>query len=713
MTYTPILALVAAASIIGSSAHAAPTPNTISFTTFPSDTQFTTNPISVAASATAGVPMIRVVSGSAVYTNGAIKLTGTGLIKVSASQTVAPPGYALPIPVTNSFTVSALPNTITFSSTISDTTYTTNPISLTASSAAGTPVIRVTSGAARYTNGGIILTGVGPVTVSASQTNAPAGYSIPSTIQQTFNVSALSNTISFSQNLSDTPYTTNPIALTASSIAGTPKITVVSGNARYTNGAIRLTGIGSVTVSASQTNAPTGYSLPTTIQQTFNVTALSNTISFTQFPNNPTTYTTNALSVAAIATAGTPSISVTGPASYNATTKKIILSGSGDVTVTASVTNTPVGYAPATALQQSFTVGVTSNTIANFAPIASTNWNTNPPVITIPIPRASSGLPVTLSVVSGGTLTGSNKVTASAAGTITVAADQAGNNKYGPADRVTTTITVNPGSNSITAFGSASPTNPVYGGTFTIAVPTGKASTPVTVTASGASVSQSGDTVTVTPTSAGPVTLYANQEADSNWRAAGQIQKIVTVAKQIPVITPASDQSITYSKSLSPITITPSSTSSGAFSFSVTGPATVGTNSGVVSISGAGTVVVKAKQSASADGNYAPVTNSVTVSTITVGKGSQTITTPNIPTPANGTSFTLPILNSDQDLPCTYGVTGATYAPLARKVTVSSAGTISITASQAGTNNYLPIGPVNVVTFTATKSGAIYSFSRQ
>jgi hypothetical protein len=720
MKHTTLLALIAGAAVFGSSAYAAtatptptPKPNTISFTTFPSDTPYTTSKLPVAATATAGTPTIAV-SGPATYASGLITLTGSGTVTVTASEATAPAGYVKPTAVTQKFVVSALPNSISFSTTLSDTPYTSNPIALTASSTAGTPRITVTSGLAKYTNGAVVLTGVGSVTVTASQTNAPAGYAIPSSVSQTFIVSALNNTITFSTTLSDTPYTTNAIPLTASSTAGTPKITIVSGNAKYTNGAIKLTGYGNVTISASQTNAPVGYAIPTAVQQTFTVSALTNTISFTTFPSNPTPYSTNALPVTATATVGTPSISVSGPANYSSTTKRITVTGTGVVTVTASVTNTPTGYAAATPLQQTFTVAAATNTIAAFATIKATNWGTNAPVITVPIPVATSKLPVTLSIVSGpGSLTSSNKVTATGAGSIVIAANQAGNDNYSAATQVTTSITVNQGSNSLTAFRAPSPTNPVYGSTFTIPVPTGRASTPVVVTATGASVSVSGDTATVTPNAAGPVTLYANQDGDNNWRAATQIQKVVNVAKKVPVITPAGDSSVTFSPTVGTVTVTPTSTSSGAFSFSVTGPGTVNTNSGVVTITGAGSIVVKAKQAASPDGNYAAITNGVVVSTITVAKGTQTITPPNIPTPANGTSFILPTLKSDQGLACTYGVSGATYASTTRKVTVTAAGTINITASQAGTNNYLPVGPVNVVSFTATKAGAVYSFSKQ
>jgi hypothetical protein len=106
----------------------------------------------------------------------------------------------------------------------------------------------------------------------------------------------------------------------------------------------------------------------------------------------------------------------------------------------------------------------------------------------------------------------------------------------------------------------------------------------------------------------------------------------------------------------------------------------------------------------------------VNVCTITVNKGTQTLNTPpNIPTPANGTSFTLPSATSDQGIALTYGVTGATYASAIKKVTVTTAGTIAISATTGTNANYNPLVSTPVATFVATKIGttANFSFSKQ
>jgi len=428
-------------------------------------------------------------------------------------------------------------------------------------------------------------------------------------------------------------------------------------------------------------------------------------------------FTTSALPVTATATSGTPTIVVSGNASYSKT-KGITLSGTGVITVTASEASAPKGYVLPDPVTKSFTVSKANQTIADFAPIAAGTWaGDKTKTIKLVAPAATSKLAVTLSVVSGpGTISGTT-LTPTGAGSITIAADQSGNDNYNAAGRVTTTVVVNPGANKLSAFAKPVPAKPAYGATFSIPVPKGLASTPVVITATGATVSSDGTTATFTPTADGNVVITANQDADANWVAATPVTTTVVVAPQTTVITPAANQNVTFSPTVAPVTVTPTSTSSGAFTFSAKGPGTVNPSTGVVTITGAGSVVVSATQAASGDGNFAAVTKPVVVSTITVAKGTQTITPPNIPTPstgaANGYSFNLPALNSDQGVACTYAATGsATVSKL--KVTVTGTGTFAITASAPSNANYNAlVGPVNIAAFTVTQSGSNYNFSKQ
>ena len=523
------------------------------------------------------------------------------------------------------------------------------------------------------------------------------------------------NSISFTTFPSDTAYKTNKLSVAATATAGTPTFTV-TGPATYATGLITLTGTGTVQVVAKEASAPTGYALPTPVTNSFVVSLADQTISSFNAISDQA-YSTNAISITTPTASSGGAVTVTvksGPATYNATTKKLTITGVGLVTLAANQSGVANKYSAAPEVITSFNVTQASQTIADFASISSVTWNTNAPVITVTLPKASSGLPVVLSVVSGpGQVTGTNKVTATGAGTIVIAGNQSGNANYTPAVEVKANIVVNKGVNTIAALGATTPAAPKYGASFTIPVPKGKSTASVIISATGADVNQSGSTATITPTAKGTVIVYANQDGDANWNAATQVSKNVTVAAATTVITPDSNKNLTFSPNVGKVTVVPTSPSSGAFTFSTTGTGgTVNPSTGVVTITGAGTLVVKATQAASTDGNYAAVTTAVTVCTITVAKGDQTLNNPpQIPTPADGTSFYLPSATSDQGVALTYSVTGATYVSATRKVTVTAAGTIKISASTAVNANYNLLATQQIKSFSATKKGSVYTFS--
>jgi hypothetical protein len=523
------------------------------------------------------------------------------------------------------------------------------------------------------------------------------------------------NTISFTTFPSDTAYQTNKLSIAATATAGTPTFTV-TGPATIASGLITLTGTGTVQVVAKEATAPTGYALPTPVTNSFVVSLASQTITaFAGISDQP--YSTNAISITPPTASSGQAVTVTvksGPATYSATTQKVTITGVGTVVLAANQAGVANKFSAADEVTTSFSVSQSSQTIAAFTAIPAKTWSPTLAAIVVTAPVATSRLPVTLSVVSGPGTISSNKVTATGAGTIVIAADQAGNANYTAATQVQTSIVVNKGSNAITAFAAATtPAAPKYGASFTIPVPTGKSTAPVIVTATGASVSQSGATATITPNAKGTVTVYANQAGDANWADANQVQKNVTVAAAVAVITPDSNKNLTFSSTVGTVKVTPTSTSSGAFTFSKTGTAgTVDPTTGVVTITGAGTLVVKATQAASTDGNYAAVTTPATVCTITIAKGVQTLNTPpSIPTPADGTSFYLPAATSDQGVALAYGVTGATYVSTTRKVTVTAAGTIGISASALANANYNALASTPVKSFSAKKKGSVYTFS--
>jgi hypothetical protein len=121
---------------------------------------------------------------------------------------------------------------------------------------------------------------------------------------------------------------------------------------------------------------------------------------------------------------------------YNGSTNSP--TNSGRYTVVATVTDVNYTSSGSSAV---LTIVPSSNTIAQFTTIPTQTYSSNATVAITP-PSASSGLPVSLSVLSGPATLGGNTLTLTGTGTVVLAANQVGNSNYLPATHVTTSFTV-------------------------------------------------------------------------------------------------------------------------------------------------------------------------------------------------------------------------------------------------------------------------------
>lgn len=283
---------------------------------------------------------------------------------------------------------------------------------------------------------------------------------------------------------------------------------------------------------------------------------------------------------------------------------------------------------------------------------------------------ASSGV-FTYAVVSGPATISGATVTLTGAGTVVLSASQAASGSYAVGAKnvsfaVATevpaiTFTVHSHTYGDAAFAVSA--SSASSGVFTYAVVSGPA------TISG---------VTVTLTGAGTVVLSASQAANGNY-AVGSQNASFTVAAEIPAIA-FSVPNHTFGDV--PFVATATSASSGVFTYAVvSGPATI---SGVtVTLTGAGTVVISASQAAS--GGYGAGSQNASFTVVT-GVPAITFVVPN---------------HTYGDVPFTVGASSAssgafTYAVVSGPATVSGttvtltgAGTVVISASQAASGSYL------------------------
>ena len=268
--------------------------------------------------------------------------------------------------VDQNFFVKAM-QTITFAP-LPGKSYGDAPFTVGATASSGLPVsFGIVSGPATISGNMITLTGIGTVVVRASQAGN-TDYGAASNVDQSFTVAKTAQTINFS-SLLGRAYGDTPFAVSASTTSGLPAaFSIVSGPASIAGNTVTLSGVGSVTVRASQAGNAT-YAPASNVDQTFTVAKASQSITFLTIPDRP--FTTGTIALSATASSGLPATYavVSGPASVSGST--LTITGAGIVTVKASQVGSTL-YLPATDVTVSFTVS--PNTAAPSSIAISKNW---------------------------------------------------------------------------------------------------------------------------------------------------------------------------------------------------------------------------------------------------------------------------------------------------------------------------------------------------
>ncbi len=276
---------------------------------------------------------------------------------------------------------------------------------------------------------------------------------------------------------------------------------------------------------------------------------------------------------------------------------------------------------------QSPTVPLTGTSLLtqtiSFAPIASPVTYGVPP-ISLSATGGGTGNPVIFSVLSGPGYISGNTLVVTGVGTIAVAANQAGNADYSAAPQVTQSVVVNRTTPTFSV--SCSPNPVVYGANTTCTATIGNGATGtigfyingsiwMNVPISGGSASATGFAGQAPATYS--VTVDYDGDANNNGESAGTTVTVTQATQSITFTPPASP--LTFG--VAPITLSASASSGLGVSFSIlSGPGTVSGN--ILTITGAGTVVVAANQPGNADYSAAPQVTA----TIVVNKATPTVT---------------------------------------------------------------------------------------
>lgn len=498
------------------------------------------------------------------------------------------------------------------------------------------------------------------------------------------------------QTVSNFPATLNlsttqsPYTLPATTSAGlTLTYSVASGPATVSGNTLKLTGAGTVVVNATQAGNATYAAYAGS--ETITVTS-PGTQALSGFPSTLSLVTTQSpYSLPATTSAGltvTYTV-VSGPATISGHT--LTLTGSGTVVVNASQAGNS-SYA-AYAGTETITVSAASQSLSNFPSTLTLSIGQSP--YTLPS-TSTAGLPVTYSVTSGPASVSGTKLTLNGAGTVVLHATNPGNALYA-SFALNETITV-------TALQQQTVSN--FPSTLSLTM----AQTPYTLpstTSAGLTLSYSvvsgpakvsGNTLTLT--GAGTVVLNATQAGNSTYATYSGAEAItVTTVGQTITGFPST---LSLSTSQSPYTL-PATTSAGlTVSYSVTsGPGAVSGNK--LTLSGAGTVVVKATQAGNA--TYAAYSGSETITVTSASLGTQTVS--NFPATQNYSLGTGPISlpsTTSAGLPITYTVVSGPATVSGNTLTITGTGTVVISASQGGNSSYGAYTGTETITVTSAST---------
>jgi hypothetical protein len=578
----------------------------------------------------------------------------SGLLAMTDNHLNAPaPAY-----VTQSIALSGAATTgaptITFS--VADHTYGDAPFTISASSnSTGAFTYTVVSGPATISGSTVTLTGTGTVVLQASQA-ADSNYTVASQ-NASFNVAALAPAISFT--VPDHTFGDAAFAVSASSDStGAFTYTVVSGPATIAGSTVTLTGAGTVVLQASLA-ADSNYTAATQ-NVTFTVASAMPTIIFT-VPNH--TYGDAAFTISATSnsTGAFTYTVVSGPASIAGSS--ITLTGAGTVVLRAS----QAADANYTTSTQNAMFNIAAATPAISFTVANHTFGDRDFMISA---NSNSTGAFAYTVVSGPATIAGSTVTLTGAGTVVLQASQAADANYVAAtqDATFTVAAITPTILFIVpdhTYGDAPFTISAVSkstGAFTYAVVSG----PATIAGS-----------TITLTGAGTVVLQASQAADANYVAATQ-----NVTFSVAAVTPTIGFAVpNHTFGDAAFSLSATSNSNGAFTYTViSGPASIAGST--VTLTGAGTVVLQASEEAS--GNYGISTKNTTFTvaaagpTVSFSVGNHTY---------GDAPFTVSA-TSDSTSPFLYAVASGPATISGSMVTLTGAGSVVLSASQAAGGNY-------------------------
>jgi hypothetical protein len=705
----------------------------------------------VDATATSGLAVVfsadPASAGVCTVSGSAVSLTGAGTCTVNANQPGDATHQAAP-QVQQSFAVttpSLSVQTITFTSTPpagAEAGGTAYVVSATATSglAVAFSIDAASAGTCTISGATVSFVGAGTCTIDANQ-SGNGSYQAAPQAQQSFAVGVATQTIGFTSTppspagVGDPDYVvaataTSGLAVVFSADPTSAGVCAVSGSS------VSLVGAGTCTVNADQPGDATHQAAPQ-VQQSFTVGAgppapSVQSISFTSTAPSGALVGGPTYTVTATASSGLAVVLSAEPASAGVCTisgSTVSFVGAGTCTIDANQPGNG-SYQPAPQVQQSFAVGLATQTIS---------FTSTPPAGAVAggagytvSATATSGLPVAFSLSAGSsgvcTISGST-VSFVGSGTCTINANQSGNGSYQAAPQAQQSFTVAgsppPKSPQTINFTSTAPAGAVAGGSTYTVTATASSGLPVAFSIAGPSAgvcTLSGSTVSFV--GSGTCTINANQSGNGSYLAAPQAQQSFAVGLTPQTISFTSTPPAGAFAGGAGYTVSATATSGLPVAFSLSaGSAGVCTISGAsVSFVGGGTCTINANQSGNGSYQAAPqAQQSFTVAGSPPPKSPQTINfTSTAPAGATvGGSAYHVTATASSGLAVAFSAAAASAGICTvsgSTVSLVGAGTCTINANQSGNGSYLAAPQVQqsftisiasqTISFTSTPPGS-------
>ena len=624
---------------------------------------YANTPLKIVATASSGLPVVvKIISGPGSINGNVLNFSGYGTVKLQADQAgnTSIEAATATLDIINS---PKIIQTITFTNTPTLVTG-SSPVTFKAVASSGLPVtFKIISGPGNITGSVLNFSGYGTVKLQVDQVGSASIEAATATID-IVNSPKYTQTITFT----NTPSAVNgstPVAFTAASSSGLPvTFSVVSGPGSITGNVLNFNSYGTVRLKADQSGNNLFEPATTTID-IINSTKTLQTITFSNTPTAvigsiPVTFT-------AISSSGLPvtfSI-ISGPGTITGNvlnfngygTVKLQANQSGNATIEAASATVEILNSPKT--HQTITFTNTPAAVSGSIPVTFTAV-------------ASSGLPISYSLISGpGSIKG-NILTFNGYGTVKLQASQAGNAGI---EAASATIDILNTSKTVQTVSFQNTPDNVYGNTSVTvtAVASSGLSTSLKVV-SGPGIF-SGNTLSFT--GYGSVTISATQSGSNTIESASFTKQIVNNPKIVQIITFDDLPNTVFSNS--PLQVNARASSGLPVSYKVlSGPGVLQGN--VLSFDTFGTVKLQATHA----GNNQYEAAIATITIIYSSKKSQTIVFTYPPSPLNR-SVAIPLTAvASSGLPVVLSVVSGPAVIDGNMLSFTGHGTVIIRASQAG-----------------------------